>query len=213
MRDRGVCGSKTGGTAPRPIQHPLAAALVNSNRARPATRLPHFKVWLTNRRLIQPRFNSRFAFEATHRDDAGNRAFTARSRPDDIAPGAQLFGFQSVVVKSLIKAERLTFARKEHPVSSSIPHGQFDRAVTEQLCTRHIVDADAAVAALAWRRRPHVDRPARLHGHPAPRRAKAWYARPGRCAGGVARLPRLCHCRHRRAGHCRQPGTPTFSRR
>ena len=110
----------------------------------------------------------RLASHRPHPDDTGNRAFAARAGTDDIAPGTQLTGALTTIIKPLIKAQRRAFLRQKYPIVLAVFHRQFDGSVTEQLRPRQIFDRNAAVTPGVRRKRPCGHRLAWRHRHALP---------------------------------------------
>ena len=119
-----------------------------------------------------------------HSDDAGNRAFAAGARADDIATRAQLSRAFAAIVKALVKTQRRAFARQKQPIPPAIFHRQFNGAVAKQLRPGQASYRNAPVPPGARRKRAGRHRGARCY----------WHACPGRSAGRAVRW----WCRHRR---------------
>lgn len=103
-----------------------------------------------------------------NRDDACDRAFSARPRADRVPSGAQLAGLSAAIIKALVKTQRRAFARQKQPIPPAVLHRQFDGAVTEQLCAGQAIDRNAAIAPGAGRKWPRRHRNTGRDGNACP---------------------------------------------
>jgi hypothetical protein len=102
-------------------------------------------------------------------NDAGNPAFAARARADDIASRTQHVGLAAPIIKALIEAQGRAFLRQEHSPVLAVLHGQLDAGVTEELGAGNAIDTDTGLAALTRRLRARGEGLAGLDTHAFPR--------------------------------------------